>query len=180
MVSDFVPSRMRWSFIVMLPLGAVFGVLVAGLITPMVAKVHEAEALIEVPARAGAVMMQAFHLEELDLAMAELRVELERDREILVAEVRKWRAGKDNLEACIRAKDTWYETLDRLSRMNFERLEAEACQSVPTDEALIHQKPETQRSRESPYLLWNLTWGAFSGLLLAGCVTLAMRRFQSP
>lgn len=164
----------------MLPLGALLGVLIAGMITYFVPKIFQSEALIEVPFRPGEAKAQSFDLEELKVSMVELRVELERDRDIFVGEVRQWRAGRDNLEACIRAKDTWYETLDRLSRMNFERLDAEARQSVPADAVLIHQKPETQRPPGSPDHLWNLTWGAFSGLLLAGCVTLAMRRFQSP
>lgn len=164
----------------MLPLGALLGILIAGMITYFVPKIFQSEALIEVPVRPGEAKAQSFDLEELKDSMVELRLELERDREILVDEVRQWHAGKDNWDACIRAKEIWYGTLDRLSRMNLERLDAEARQSVPLDTVLIHQKPETQRSPASPDHLWNLTWGAFSGLLLAGCVTLAMRRFQSP
>jgi polysaccharide biosynthesis transport protein len=262
MVSDAVFKPIRWMSPAMLPLGAVLGFVVAGLITYVAPKIYESEAVIEVRKSAGDTMVQSSVLERIksrvtlervvdqlelankwnldkdgavvvlkkivtyqgihgtDLVAVEvrhtdrmevvriasavvgnfkdqlehmereksrkaldelgntitgLRVDLENEREIFAKEVRLWYSGQENRDACVHAKNTWYETLEQLSKLDSERFEMEFRQSINDDPVAIHQNPEIPVSPVSPKVLLNLTSGALGGFLIGGLLGMILR-----
>ena len=262
MFSDAVSKPIRWMSPVLLPLGAVLGLVVAALITYVAPKIYESEAVIEVRKSAGAPMVQSLVLEriksrvtmervvdqlelankwnldkdaavlvlkkivtyqgiqgtdliavkvrhtdrmeavritsavvgnfkdqlehvereksrkaldDLSTSIMDLRVDLENKREIFVSEVMHWRAGKENREACVDAKNTWYETLERLSTVSSERRNLKIGQAMGNDPVLVHQEPGTPDSPISPNVMLNLTSGGLAGFLMGGFLGMFLR-----